>query len=140
MVVINRTKGSGTRIAFGALALGGDLFVAGHEEETSSKIQEILEKTPGAVSYLALSYAKEGIKTFAYDGVAPLEANVTYNFYPLWSYEHLYSNGPAPEDVTAFISFLTSGKFQREVLPSLGFIPLNDMRVVRDQPEIAALP
>src|SRR6185312_2374080 len=120
------SKGSGTRIAFGSLALGGDYFVGGREEESSSKIRELLEKTPGAISYLALSYADDDIKTFAYDGVAPIEANVTYNFYPLWSYEHLYSKGQPNEDVTGFMSFLTSGRFQREVLPGLGFIPLND--------------
>jgi len=39
IVVINREKSSGTRAAFGSLALGGDVFTAGEELDSSGKVQ-----------------------------------------------------------------------------------------------------
>jgi phosphate transport system substrate-binding protein len=132
VVVINREKSSGTRAAFGALALGGDLFVEGEEFDSSSKIQSALRQRRGAISYLALSYKDDTVTTLRYDGVTPTAENITINRYPLWAYEHLYTRGAPSEAALDFIGFLTSGRFQREVLPGLGFIPLHDMRVVRD--------
>lgn len=134
IIVINREKTSGTRAAFGELALGGDLFIAGEVQESSGKVQAMLRERPGAISYLALSYQDEGIMTLRYDGVAPTPGNIVINRYPIWAYEHLYTKGPPSEAALAFIAFVTSGRFQREVLPGLGFIPLHDMRVVRDHP------
>ncbi len=132
IVVINREKGSGTRAAFGALTLGGDLFVPGEEVEGSGKVLNALKERRGAVGYLALSYADDTVQTLRYDGITPSVENIVINRYPIWSYEHLYSRG-APSDTAAdFLGFLTSGRFQREVLPKLGFIALHDMRAVRD--------
>ncbi len=132
IVLINRAKGSGTRTAFGTLALGGDLFAPSEEQESNSKVQAMLQQTRGAISYLALSYRTEKLVTLGYAGVVPSAESITSNRYPLWSYEHLYTRGPPSEEVAAFIAFFTSGRFQREVLPGLGFVPLHDMRVVRD--------
>jgi phosphate transport system substrate-binding protein len=117
IVVINREKGSGTRGVFGALVLGGDLFVAAEEQASSSKVQERLLQVTGSISYLAISYHHDALRTFAYENVAPSTENIVAGAYPLWSFEHLYTKG-APSDVVAeFIGFVTSGRFQREVLP-----------------------
>ncbi|HVU00686.1 MAG TPA: phosphate ABC transporter substrate-binding protein [Polyangiaceae bacterium] len=132
IVVINRAKNSGTRSAFQALALGGKEFVAAADQDSSSDVLKVLLATPGAISYLALSYGDPLLLTFAYEGVAPTRENVENGTYPLWSHEHLYSRGKASEEVVEFLSFLTSGRYSREVFPKLGFIPLKDMRVVRD--------
>jgi phosphate transport system substrate-binding protein len=132
IVVINREKTSGTRAAFGTLALGGDLFVAGEELDSSGKVQSALRQKRGAISYLALSYRDDTVMTLRYDGVTPTTENITINRYPIWAYEHLYTKGPPTETAVDFVGFVTSGRFQREVLPGLGFIPLHDMRVVRD--------
>jgi phosphate transport system substrate-binding protein len=132
IVVINREKGSGTRGVFGALVLGGDLFVASEEQPSSSKVQERLLATPGAISYLALSYHSDALKTLAYENVAATTENILTGAYPLWSYEHLYTRGQPSDAVTEFIAFVTSGRFQREVLPHLGFIPIHDMKATRE--------
>jgi phosphate transport system substrate-binding protein len=132
ITVVNREKSSGTRAAFGELALGGDLFVAGEEKASSGEIQKMLREKPGSISYLALSYRDDQVTTLRYDGVPPTPENITTNRYPLWAYEHLYTRGAPSEAVVSFLEFLTSGRFQREVLPGLGFIAIHDMRVVRD--------
>lgn len=132
IVVVNREKGSGTRAAFGALALRGDLFVAGEEMDSSNKVLNALRERRGAVSYLALSYRDDGVQMLRYDGVTPTTENIVINRYPLWAYEHLYTKGAPSEAALDFVGFVTSGRFQREVLPKLGFIALHDMRTVRD--------
>ncbi len=132
IVVINREKSSGTRAAFAALALGGDTLVAGEEQESSSAVQAMLRARPGTISYLALSYHDDTIATMSYDRVAPTPENIMINHYPLWAYEHLYTRGTPSEAAVDFVAFATSGKFQREVLPGLGFIALHDMRVARE--------
>lgn len=132
IVIVNREKGSGTRAAFGALALGGDLFVAGEELDSSTKVLKALQEKRGAVSYLALSYKDDSVQTLRYDGITPTTENITINRYPLWAYEHLYSQANPSEVALDFVGFVTSGRFQREVLPKLGFIALHDMRTVRD--------
>jgi phosphate transport system substrate-binding protein len=115
------------------LALGGDLFVAGEEQESSSKVQSMLRETRGSISYLALSYRDPALLTLGYDKAAPTTDNIASDRYPLWSYEHLYTRGAPSGETVEFLTFLTSGRFQREVFPGLGFIPLHDMRVVRDE-------
>ncbi|HVW23773.1 MAG TPA: phosphate ABC transporter substrate-binding protein [Polyangiaceae bacterium] len=132
IVVVNREKGSGTRAAFGQLTLGGDLFVAGEELDSSTKVLKTLQERRGAVSYLALSYKDDSVQTLRYDGIAPTTENIIINRYPIWAYEHLYSKGNPSEAALDFVGFVTSGRFQREVLPKLGFIALHDMRAVRD--------
>jgi phosphate transport system substrate-binding protein len=132
IVVINRVAGSGTRAAFAALALGGQPFVASMEKESNSEIRKLLLQTSGAVSYLALSYRDPGLKVFSYNGVAPTDENIKRGRYPLWSHEHIYTKGPASDAVVDFITFVTSGRYSREVFAKLGFIPLNDMVAVRD--------
>jgi phosphate transport system substrate-binding protein len=132
IVIVNREKGSGTRAAFGELALGGDLFVAGEELDSSTKVLKALQEKRGAVSYLALSYKDDSVQTLRYDGITPSTENIIINRYPLWAYEHLYTKGSPSEAAQDFVGFVTSGRFQREVLPKLGFIALHDMRTVRD--------
>jgi phosphate transport system substrate-binding protein len=133
ITLINREKGSGTRGVWGSLVLGGDLFAPCEEQPTSSKVQERLLQVPGSISYLALSYHHEALRSFSYEGVAPTTENIIGGRYPLWSFEHLYTKGTPSETVAEFIGFVASGRFQREVLPGLGFIPVHDMQVLTDR-------
>jgi phosphate transport system substrate-binding protein len=133
ITLINREKGSGTRGVFGSLVLGGDLFASCEEQPSSSKVQERLLGVPGSISYLALSYHHEALRTFAYENVAATTENILARTYPLWSVEHLYTKGTPSEVVAEFVGFVASGRFQREVLPGLGFIPVHDMQVTRDK-------
>jgi phosphate transport system substrate-binding protein len=133
IVVINRPKNSGTRAAVGSIVLGGDGFAAGSEEqESSALIQTSLLEKVGAISYLALSYRHEKLKTFALDGVEPTPETIASGAYPIWSYEHMYTRGPASGAVRDFIDFVLSPGIQTALVPTSGFIPIAGMRVSRD--------
>ena len=95
-------------------------------------MQAALRERRGTIGYLALSYRDDSLVTIRYDGVAVTAENIISNHYPIWAYEHLYTRGAPSEAALDFVAFVTSGRFQREVLPKLGFIPIHDMRVVRD--------
>jgi phosphate transport system substrate-binding protein len=124
ITVINRRKGSGTRVAFGQAVLGSDDFVAGPEQDSSALVLTSLEQTEGAVSYLALAYRRDSLKVFAVAGVAATNANVVNGSYPIWSYEHLYTLGPAAGAAKTFINYLLSYEVQTNLVQRNGFAPL----------------
>ena len=132
ITIINRAKNSGTRAAFGSIVLGGDTFAAGSEEqESSALVQTMLLQKVGAISYLALSYLHADLKTFAVDGVEPTRENIERDIYPIWSYEHMYTRGPAFGEARMFIDYAMSPAMQNGVLERGGFIPIATMKVAR---------
>jgi len=122
ITVINRRKGSGTRVTFGQAVLGSDDFVAGPEQDSSALVLTSLEQTEGAISYLALAYRRESLKVFAVAGVAATNTNVASGSYPIWSYEHLYTLGPAAGAAKAFIDYLLSSEVQTNIIQKNGFV------------------
>jgi phosphate transport system substrate-binding protein len=134
IVVINRKRSSGTRAIFGELMLSGDHFLPGvTEEDSSSTVQNLLLGQPGSISYLGLSYSHPQLRAYALNEVDPTVENIESGAYPLWSYEHLYTRGPAAGDTKAFLDFMLSAEFQAQALLKLGFIPVGAMKVTRDQ-------
>jgi phosphate transport system substrate-binding protein len=133
ITVLSRATGTGSRTTFGATVLGGDPIAPGSVElENSSQVQTMLLQTAGAISYLALSYRRDELAVFALDAVPPSAENIETGAYPVWSYEHMYTRGPASGQVRAFIDFILSAPMQRDALPRLGFIPIGAMKVSRD--------
>ncbi len=128
IVVINRKKGSGTRVTFGNIVLGGDHFVQGLEEESSALVRTMLEQTTGAISYLALSYLRESLVCFSVSGIAPTNDNIAAGAYPIWSYEHMYTFGPAHGAVKDFLDFMLTAEVQNGIVPSNGFLPISRKR------------
>jgi phosphate transport system substrate-binding protein len=132
IVTVVRPKGSGTRAAFGSIVLGGDHFAAdAKEQESSALVQTMLLQTPGAVSYLSLAYNHPDLKTLAVDGVAPTAQTVEDGAYAIWSYEHMYTRGPASGPARAFIDFILTPEVQNEILLRDGFIPASAMKAAR---------
>lgn len=128
IVVINRGKESGTRVNFGAIVLGGDHFVVGREEESSALVQSALEETPGAISYLAVSYRRATLKCFSVEGFAPSRENIASGTYPISSYEHMYTLGPPRGAAKAFVDFVLSPAIQRDIVAANGFVPIEDVQ------------
>ena len=128
IAVINRKKGSGTRTTFGRIVLGGDNFVAGPEEDSSALVLTLLEQTPGAISYLGLAYQRESVKSLAVANIAATNENVANGTYPIWSYEHLFTRGPAKGAAKTFISFILSPEVQSKLLVKNGFTPIGNVR------------
>lgn len=134
ITVINRGKNSGTRMTFGRIVLGGDRFASGPEQDSSALVLSSLEQTKGAICYLALSYGRASLKVFAVDHVAPTNENVANGSYPIWSYEHLYTLGPARGAAGQFIDFILSSEAQRVLVPKNGFTPIGSTRREAGEP------
>ena len=133
IVVIHRPKGSGTRATFEGFALGGVAGTApGMEQDSSGTVRKMVGETPGAISYLALSYVDKSIKAVKLDGVEPNEENITTGKYPVWAYEHMYTKGDSTGVKKAFLDYMVSDDVQGELVKKLGYIPITQMKVERD--------
>jgi phosphate transport system substrate-binding protein len=129
IVVINRPSSSGTRAVFQKTVMGSlTLTETGGTQGETGTVVTAVRTTPGATTYAAFSgpRAKDGIVEISIDGVAPTDENVQSGKYPIWSYEHIYTNGPASTEVSRFIAFIHSSS---TILKQLGYIPVGDMKV-----------
>jgi phosphate transport system substrate-binding protein len=138
IVIINRAPASGTRIVFGNVVLGGDKFVESQTEDNSGALVAKLKQTPGAISYLALSFAEADILTLAVklgpDIIEPTPEEIAQGRYPIWAYEHMYTNGEATGATKKFLDYMLSDEFQSRVLPNVrGFIPVTAMKLHKDK-------
>lgn len=132
VVIVNRAKGSGTRATFKKYALDGSEEATGMEEESSGAVKKIVGTTPGAISYLALSYLDSSVTAVKLDGVAPTKENVTSGKYPVWAYEHMYTKGEPTGLTKAFLDFMMMDEIQTQLVPQTGYIPATEMQVERD--------
>lgn len=127
ITIINRPRSSGTRAVFVKNVLGGkEPTESGLTQDSSGTVAAMVAQTPGAISYLAMSYVHEGPEHAAsIDGVSPADANVENGKYPYWSYEHMFTNGQPGAQVAAFINFV---KTDKPLLKQLGFLPVSVMK------------
>lgn len=132
--LINRPSSSGTRATFHSFALDKNQEAEGITEESSGTVKKIVEETPGAVGYLALSYIDSNntkLIALSLDGVAPTKENIATNDYPVWAYEHMYTKGEPTGLTKAFIDYMLSDDVQTNDVPTAGFIAITDMKVER---------
>jgi len=133
ITLVNRPASSGTRTTFFTFALDKNQEAQGITEDSSGTVRKIVSETPGAIGYAALSYIDNTtIKAIKLDGVEPTVENIATNKYPVWAYEHMYTKGEPTGDVKAFLDYVLSDKFQQEVVPQAGYIPVSVMKVDRD--------
>lgn len=132
ITIINRAEGSGTRATFEQWGLDGATPVKSQEQDSSGTVRQIVSSTPGAISYLALSYIDDSIQPLALDGVQPTEKNVADNSWKIWSYEHMYTNGKPSKDVKVFLDYILSDDVQQGAVKDLGYLPISEMKVERD--------
>jgi phosphate transport system substrate-binding protein len=133
IIVINRAKGSGTRATFKAFALDGrEETTGGMEIDSSGQVKKTVKETPGAISYLALSYLDNSVRAVKIDGVEPNEENIKNGKYPVWAYQHMYTLGQPTGHVKAFLDYMLTDEVQNTLVPKLGYIPVTKMTVARD--------
>ena len=129
ILVINRPRSSGTRAVFTQVVMGSTpLLESGLTEDATGTVITAIRTTPGSVSYAAFSgtHNQAGIDEISIDGVAPTEDNVTTGKWPIWSYEHIFTNGPPSTDASRFIAFVQSNS---SIVHQLGYILVRDMKV-----------
>lgn len=129
--VINRASGSGTRATFEKWGLDGAETIQTQEQDSSGTVRKIVAETPGAISYLALSYVDDSIQALSLDGVEATPENVADNKWPIWSYEHMYTNGEPDANVKAFLDYIMTDDVQQGIVIELGYLPITDMKVER---------
>jgi len=129
--VINRASGSGTRATFEKWGLDGAETIQTQEQDSSGTVRKIVAETPGAISYLALSYLDDSIQALSLDGVEAPPENIADNKWPIWSYEHMYTNGEPDANVKAFLDYIMTDDVQQGIVIELGYLPITDMKVER---------
>lgn len=132
IAVINRASGSGTRATFEKWGLDGAETIQAQEQDSSGTVKKIVAGTPGAVSYLALSYLDDSLQEVSIDGVKPTEKAIETNQWKIWSYEHMYTKGKPDKEVKKFLTYMLSDEVQKGAVKELGYLPITAMKVERD--------
>lgn len=131
IAVINRASGSGTRATFEKWGLDGATAIQSQEQDSSGTVKKIVAQTPGAISYLALSYIDESLQELSLDNVAPTAENIATNKWPIWSYEHMYTKGEPDKNVKKFLDYLLADEIQSGPVKELGYLPITSMKIER---------
>ncbi|SDI69538.1 phosphate ABC transporter substrate-binding protein [Alteribacillus bidgolensis] len=134
ITLVNRPDSSGTRATFVKYGLDGEEPAEGITEDSSNTVKKIVSETEGAIGYLAFSYFEddESVTPVKLDGVEPTDENVQSGDFPIWAYQHSYTNGE-PEGLTEdFIDYMLSDQVQEELVPEMGYISSTNMQVERN--------
>lgn len=131
IVVVNRAAGSGTRATFEKWGLNGAKTIQAQEQDSSGTVKKIVSTTPGAISYLALSYIDDSLQELSVDGIKPTAKNIETNDWKIWSYEHMYTNGKPNKQLKAFLDYMVSDEVQDKLVKDLGYLPITKMQVKR---------
>jgi phosphate transport system substrate-binding protein len=136
ITIINRPASSGTRATFKTFGLDGKDEATGLTQDSSGAVKQAVQKTDGAISYLALSYFadaanKEGLSVLKIDGVEANAENISADKYKIWAYEHMYTKGEPTEIAKAYLDYMVSDEMKAGIT-KLGYIPMADMKVNRE--------
>ena len=132
ITVINRADGSGTRAAFESDVMNNTPFVRSQEQDSSGMVRQIVDNTAGSISYLAMPYLNDAVKTVKVNGVAPTIENIENNKWKIWSYEHLYTNGQPSGMTKEFLDFIMTDSIQKKVVKKMNYVPINEMKYQKD--------
>ncbi|MCZ0756366.1 phosphate ABC transporter substrate-binding protein [Anoxybacillus sp. J5B_2022] len=128
IVVVNRVKGSGTRVNFEDKILNGvDIKTSGDNYIEVGKSGDMVNKVksnPNAIGFADLAYVKGDIKAVSINGVQASTANAASGKYVFYGYGYLLTKGEAKGVDKAFIDYMLSKKFQNGSLKKLKFIPV----------------
>jgi len=106
--------------------------IQSQEQDSNGMVKSIVSQTPGAISYLAFAYVDKSVGTLKLNGFAPTAKNVTTDNWKLWSYEHMYTKGNETGLTKEFLDYMKSDKVQSSIVQHMGYISINDMKVVKD--------
>ena len=127
IVVINRAQGSGIRKSFERVVLQDKKATNAQEQDSNGTVQKIVDATPGSISYLSFSYLNNQVKPLMINEKKPNRQNVIKNQWKIWSYEHVYIKKDSNPKTIAFVNYMMSKHVQKNYIPKLGFISINEM-------------
>lgn len=124
IVLVTRPSTSGTRALFKTWALNGAEEASNQSLETddSGTLLQTVADNPGAIGYVALSYLvnNTAVKAVSLNGVAPTLENTYNGTYPVWGFEHMYTNGAGSDAAQAFINYMLGSDFSAK-LETMGY-------------------
>ena len=135
--VVHRPSSSGTRTTFANTIMGGNKNLEdnsiGITADSNGNVETTVKSTPGAIGYLALSYAKSAeergsLKVISINGYSSSDENIETGKYVFWSYGHMYTYGEPNKVTQAFIDYVKSPDNNSNI-QSLGYIPISLMKV-----------
>ena len=133
IIVVNRSKGSGTRDSFEDIVLHKQKAIKSQEQDSNGAVKKIVDTTPGTISYISFPYANgDNIQKLSIDGVKPTNKNITTNKWQLWAYQHMYNKREPDKKTKAFIKYMLGKKVQHDLVPKIGYLSIDDMKVTRD--------
>ena len=130
IVLVTRPESSGTRATFKKTILGDAEEKKDFQtEESSGAVSSKVQSTPGAISYLALSYVGDGkdLNVLKINDVEANAENIANGSYPFWSYEYMITKGEPTGVTKAFIDYLMSGE-NKSVVEAEGYIPMSSLK------------
>jgi len=111
IVVINREEGSGTRDAFGEIALGEEPFVAeAIIQNSTGAVREAVSQDVNAIGYISTGGLNDSVKAVKVDDHEPTEENIKSGLYPIQRpFNFLVGDSKDPSAVAqAFIDYVLS--------------------------------
>jgi len=134
IVVVIRDQASGTREMFDKKALGQtstgppiQCIASAIESGSNGVVREIVSSTPNAIGYLSIGYVNKRLKTISFNGVPPTKEAAASGRYKMARYLHIFTEGKPKPVVQAFIDFVLSDKFQKEIV-STEYIPIKEVK------------
>lgn len=127
ITLIERKTGSGTRLAFDKIMMGGkqeSATPASTQDSTQLVLQGVAGAT-GGVSYINVASANATVVAVTIDGAHPTGADVKAGKYKYFAHEHMYTKATPPPLAAAFIAFMLSADFQSTTVSELGYLPVS---------------
>jgi len=120
--VVSREDGSGTRISFDKIVLGGEKLVStALYQNSNGTVREAVAQDEKAIGYISISLVNEKVKALYVNEIAPTNSNVKKGIYRLARPVYFLTKGAPVGNVEKFINFVLSDESQK-VLEEEGLI------------------
>jgi phosphate transport system substrate-binding protein len=129
IVLIIRPESSGTRATFKKIVLGGATEASGQAltEDSNGAVTQAVTTTPGATSVIGFAYYQDNTDKLTgvqLDGVDATTDNMANGTYKLAAVGHMYTKGDPTGLTKSFLDFMMSDGVQNQLLPTLGYAPV----------------